>query len=416
MYFQVILVMSVMLCRGSEEQQDNSGHVLEDRISSQQMILVRIINDVIMQSFWMNPNDTTAQLYRSAHFIGILNLLNNTVLWDSGRCIPYDDSMRLSAILAPPSSFPNLKVRRELILHVFAVEQIEITVQIENGDTIKSFTANAGMRTSEVYRQAVRMGIMENSNQFLLHYRYERDKVLVFRSSPSSPPLTLIECVDPRSPRELKFIVAPYPEGLLLFAMFRDMAPNQHISFWEYAKFCNLDPWHAHCSDLSWRFEYDQNEDASEMSENSIGDWSNVHDIVVVNVPTWSGVLHLENIPKSVRSMNLHGQSVTINLESLRFSSLKELILDFNQIIGFETILGITGSQLEVLRLPHHIGLLQQDQQHVLNKLTRMRSKGEIVLKEIAFGRVMREQQFIRYDPKTKQYIYVHFPCGRFWC
>lgn len=72
-----------------------------------QMIRVRIINGDEMVSFFMDSDDTTAELYRSARSFGMLSPLNDT--------------------LSPPS-LPSMKMPRELILYVFAMDQIEITV------------------------------------------------------------------------------------------------------------------------------------------------------------------------------------------------------------------------------------------------------------------------------------------------
>ena len=380
-----------------------------------QMIRVRIINGDEMVSFLMDSADTTAELYRSARSFGMLSPLNDTVLWEySGRIIPNGPSRQLPPILTPPS-LPSLKMPRELILYVFAMDQIEITVHITNGDITKSFVVNAATKTDEIYQKAVDIGIMDNFYQFLLRYQYATDPTFVPVANHSTRAHTLLDSIDLSHPNELSLIVSPIPEGVLLYRMFQDMTPNQNIPSWNYAQFCIRNPWHVLCSSLSRRIQYEDNvhpevdltdiQESKQKVENQTEDSFN--DIDVLNVPTWSGILHLEHIPPSTRSMVLKGASVTLNFQTLRFSSLKELTLDFDEIIGLD-IGALSGSSLEVLRLPSHSGLPEEEVADTLAMLNSMRAQEQTQLGVIDFGGGWRKQRMIWYNPRNGDYDYFY--------
>ena len=405
MFLGIILVVVAVLCHGTEQQNSNILHRLlcsyqTMQTSLKQRVRVRINNGDEKLSFLVDPRSTTAELYRYAKSIGIMKSMNNALLCDSNdRMIADDSSVQLMTIL-PPLSLANLVMPRQLILSVFEAKQTEITIHITNGDITRSFIANAATSTNNVYDRAVNIGIMDNFHQFLLRFEEEPHEALVQHSQQ-----ILLHSIDPKKPNELSLIVSPIPEGVLLFAMFRDMTPNQDVPSWNYAQFCVQNPWHVLCASLSRRIEYeddmDDDVDSNSKSGDQDEDWAN--DIHVVNVPAWNGVLYLEHTPDSVRSMTLKGHSVRVNLESLRFSSLKELTLDFEIIIGLD-IKELSGLTLEILKLPSHPGVHPEDVNHVLNLLSTMRAHGEIQLDRLEFGRPETTQETIWYDPTEEDY------------
>ena len=398
-----------VICQSAEQQNNSIFHRLLCSYQTlqgplKQRVRIRINNGDKKVSFFVDSRSTAAELYRNAESIGMMNPMRNAVLCDSNDRIIPDSSIRLSTILPAPS-LVNLVIPRQLILSVFEADQTEIIVHIINGDITRSFMVNAATQTHEVYQRAVNIGIMDNFYQFLLRFRYEPRRVLVQYTKPSAPSKIVLDYIDPNNPNELSLIVSPFPEGVLFFAMFRDMTPNQDIPSWNWAKFCFQNPWHGLCASLSRRIEYEEDMDDDVDSNSKSGDqdedWAN--DIHVVNVPAWNGVLYLEHTPDSVRSMTLKGHSVRVNLESLRFSSLKELTLDFEIIIGLD-IKGLSGLTLEILRLPSHPGLPPEDVNHVLNLLTSMRAQGEMQLDKLEFGRPDTAQKIIWYDPTEEDY------------
>ena len=374
------------------------------RTPLQQMIQISItnVNGNTKESFLMSADTSTSDLYRNAECIGILDPINmQMVLSESnGVVIPDDPCMSLLTI-TPPS--------RQLILKVLAAKQIRITIHITNGNVTKSFTMKAKTRSKEVYQKAVDIGIMDNYFQFSLRYQYGGYRVLSDDFHPSMHQQILLDCIDMKHPNELRLFVAPLPEGVLLYALFQDMAPNQDIPSWNYAQFCVRNPWHVICDSLSRRIEYEDDMDTvinSKMSSNNdVEDWAN--DIYVVNVPMWSGVLLLQHTPKSVRSMTLKGYSVRVNFQTLHFSSLRELTLDFEEIVGFD-IVALSGSSLEILRFPSNPGLQEYHVDGVLKLLTTMRGRGDIRLDKIDFGRAGTEQNVIWYNKEAKTYEYIH--------
>ena len=375
-----------------------------------QMIRVRITSGTTVVSFSMKPDSTTEELYRTAEFYGITEYPKDTVLWKHSGCIiPDDESMSLITILAPLSP-ENAQLQRHLILSVFAVEQIEITVHITNGDESQSFVVNAATRVSAVYQIAMDIGILKNRHRFWLMHRFDRNRVLDNDVNDSTPPRILLHSINLRYPNELRLIVSPIPEGYLLFALFHKMTPNQHVPFWKYAEFCERNPWHCHCSDLSWAL---RKEDAASsnaisgdtISGNKVFDWP--RNIAVVNEPTWSGALHLECMPRCVRLLTLKGRTVAVNFKTLRFSSLTYLSLDFEEVIGFD-VAALSGSSLKVLKLESHPGiweLQKEGMQDVLNGLMKMREQRKIRLKKIVFGTGM-----VYYDSLERRYVYVDTP------
>ena len=391
--------------------------------------LLRILvdNGEQQKSFLLNPEATTAELYRKAEATGIMDPIKleflTQVIWDPDqterRIIPDHPSIKLLSILEP-SILPNLVRPRQLSLSVFAMEQIAIVVRITNGNVTKSFMANARTRTSEIYQRAVHIGIMDNFYQFLLRCQHDTNRMLIHDSNSSNSihPPTIMDCMNPRNPNELRLIVSPFPDGVLLFAMFRYMSPNQNIPSWSWADFCARNPWHVLCSSLSRRIEYEDNVDYTDVAisnslnlvpMNQVEDWAN--DIYVVNVPTWSGVIHLEHIPRSVRCMNVKGHSVSVDLRALRFSSLRELTLNFEEVIGFD-ITALSGSPLEVLKLPSHRKLDEKEVDYIIDMLSMMRKMKKIRLETIVFGG-KTEQQIIWYSSKLKDYDYIHIHVHR---
>ena len=78
---------------------------------------------------------------------------------------------------------------------------------------------------------------MDNHFQFSLRYRDDSERVLMYDFNPWTPQRRLLDCIDPKHPNGWDLIVLPFPEGVLLYAMFREMAPNQNIPSWNYALF-----------------------------------------------------------------------------------------------------------------------------------------------------------------------------------
>lgn len=418
MSYYALLVGVVLLCKtlnneAAERNRPFRRQLIPHRIawiqSPRQQIRVRIRNANVTADFYMDSDATAAELYQKADVIGMMNT-NAVLLEHNGRIIRDDPSMKLLLILSPPS-LKEMRTQRRLLLYPLAVDQIKITVVITNGDIAKSMVVNAGTRTNEVYEKALEIGILKNQYQSLLRCRSDRNRILENNCSPSSRPPTLLDYIDPTHPNKLNLIVTSIPEGMLLFKMFRDMAPNQNIPSWSWALFCNQNPWHNLCSYLSQRIQYEIGEQLGHkvasglMSRENVEDWAN--EIHVVNVPTWSGVLHVQYLPRSVRVMHLKGHSVGVDLTSLRFSSLTELTLDFDTIIGgfnFETL---SGSSLKVLRLPSYTGLKDGDVNNVLKTLAKMKRRGKIRLERIDFGHVRGEQSVIRYNARRRDYDYI---------
>lgn len=408
----LILFGATILCNGGiqgwkteifenlQTPDDNEGPM-------QPWIRVRIKKDDKMESFFMNVDATAAALHRHVESLEIVNPLNSTILWENDSLlhfIPDEPSISLLDILPPPS-LANLVMPHQLNLSVIDMNQIDITIQITNGNQNKSFEANAGTRTNEVYQKAVDIGILDNFYQFILRYQSQPDRTLINDASPSTAPIKLLNVIDLKSPNELKLVVSPVPEGVLLFWMFREMSPNQQVPSWDYAQFCNQNPWHELCSSLSGRVGYESNMTVSATAEEVEDAVSNIR---VVNVPTWSGRIHLEHIPRTVRKMTLKGQSIRVNFDSLRYTAqtLKELTLDFVEGIGLDVV-SLSGSSLEILRLPSHPGLRAADVHGVLEMLTTMRAKNKIHLKMVVFGRKNGQQQIIWYAPEARKYEYL---------
>ena len=406
-----ILITTVILCKSAEfktienEMGDSSLVPYQrNRTPLQQMIQISItnINGNAEEPFLMRVEDSTSELYRNAESIGILDSINRKMVLSktNSRVIPDDPFMSLIAI-TPPS--------RQLVLKVLAAKQIRITIHITNGNVTKSFGMKAKTRSKEVYQKAVDIGIMDNCFQFSLRYQYGGYRVLIDDFHPSMHQQILLDCIDMKHPNELRFFVAPFPEGVLLYALFQDMAPNQDIPSWNYAQFCVRNPWHVLCASLSRRIEYEDGMHPKQVlpaATENIGHYAN--DIYVVNVPMWSGVLHLQHTPKSVRSMTLKGHSVRVNLQSLHFCMyLKELTLDFDEIIGFD-IVALSGSSLEILRFPSHPGLQECRVDGVLELLTAMRGRGDIRLDKIDFGQAEIEQNVIWFNKGAGTYEYIH--------
>lgn len=373
-----------------------------------QKIRVIINNGDERTSFFMNSGfaTTTADLYERAEAIGMLHCDDKTVLLDyTGRFVPDDPSMGLLDIL-PPLCPANLVMPRQLILNVLTMEQMDITVHITNGDITKSFLANAGTPTNEVYQVAMHIGILKNCHHFWLRRRYHGQAVL--ENGPNPTP-ALWDFIDEENPDELHLIVSPIPEGVLLFRLLNGMAPNENVPSWNYAQFCSFNPWHPFCAKLSRRIEYEDNMDpldvirSTPVLDNKAGDWAN--EINVVNVPSWSGALNLAAIPPSVRLMKVEGQFVSVNFKLLRFTSLTELTLNFREVIGWD-IAALSGSSLKVLRLPCYGGLPLESVDAYLELLTWMRAQDQIQLDKIYFGRIEGVRSMIYYNPETRNYTY----------
>ena len=372
----------------------------------QRIISVQIKNGDKKSSFMLNRDATTYELYRKAESLGIIEPTRDTILWeDSGRVI-IDDSSMMLLLLLPPS--PNPRIPQQAMLSVFNVDQIMLTVHIINGLKTWSFTTHCGMSASEVYHQAIQMGIMDNADQFEL--QYDNDRILGLYSDP--PPI-LLNAIDPFHPHSLTLYVSPVPEGFLLFAMFRDMTPYQDLPFWKYAQFCRDNQWHELCSSLSGMKEYnrdyngcpDANKSVITHLDEGTGQW--VHHIHVDNVPSLSGQLHLKYVPQTVRSLTVRGMSVSVQINELRQSSLKELEFGFQKVVGINVpaLIRLTEAPLEILRLPTS-KLWEGAVAKLLEMLTHSRAIGLIQLELIEFSGGKR----IYYDSDNKTYLYRSEP------
>ena len=376
-----------------------------------QIIRIRVNNGDKMGLFSIRLDATIAELYSNARAAGVMDPLRSELLTQfiaksnryERRIIRDDASTKMMEILDLPS-VTSLVMPRQVILTVFAAEQIVMRIKITKGDITMSFRANAGTTTNAVYQKVMEMGMIDNHYQFALRLQNDPDRVLVYESNPVNPVPKLVNIIDPKNHSELRLIVSPIPEGVLLFAMFRDMAPNRHIPSWNYAQFCLRNPWHMLCSSLSRRIEYEDDQDADEPKwtlREEVEIWKN--DIFVTNVPMWCGVLHLEHTPRSVRSMTLKGDSVTIDFQSLRYSLLRELTLDFVEDIELN-IAALFGLSLEILRLRSHSEFRLKMMSHVLEMLTTMRAQNESKLETIVLGRRETRQQIIWYNAEVKAF------------
>lgn len=404
MSLTLILIAIVVICNTVDSRDDIYDEYERPLIPHlpRERITILIHHGDEKKSFEMNPDEPTSKAYVcAANLLGIPGLGKDTVLLDDrGHIIPDDPKMWLLEALPEPTA-----IERHFNLHVVAVDHIAIMVDITNGVDTESFVVNAGTRGIEVYQMAVDIGIMENHYQFMLQYPYERDRVtgvLPKIADPSIPGQALLYSIDPRNPTELRLSVSPAPEGMLLHAMFRDMTPNQDIPFWNYIQFCSINPWHVLCSSLTYNLP--------EVIAGDISPISNQRNMQCVelemdSVPTWSGALRLEHTPKSVQILVLKGQSVKVDFESLRFTSLRELTLDFEEVIGLNPV-ALSGSSLKVLRLSSRVVLSGLKVDGLLDTLAGMRARGEIELDCICFGRTKAEQKVIRYNSMAKEYVW----------
>lgn len=378
-----------VLCHAADQNGNEAGDIVHRPLIPYEaqlhdMVKIQIVDGNKMVSFFMRRDSTTAGVYRKAQSFGILRHLNNIVLKaDNGPLIPNDSAITLLPTLVPESP-ANQVMPHQLNLTVFAVEQIEISVQIINGEQAAIFFLSAANRPKDVYERAVELGIMNNGHQFWLSY-INQGKVLYNDNNPSYPEKALLDCIDPWNPHELSLIVTPIPEGLLLYQLFRQMTPNYQIHWWNYAKFCREQPWHVQCSRIS---------------ANGVP-----VPVLKVDVPSWGGNINLENTPPSIRSMILRGQSVEVDFGALRFTSLNELTLDFREISGWD-ITGLSGSSLKVLRYPCYSGIQDDHVDYYLKTLTTLRAQNKIQLDSIYYAPIGSTQCMIQYDPVTKSYDY----------
>ena len=414
MFAFCMLMVSTIICEGPQKRNADLParlwYVNGRMTSIPQRIQVRIKNGQNIESFSFRADSSAAALYRTAETLGIIEQWGNMALCDSNGFVLLDDrSVTLCSILPPPTSRADQSVL-DLVVH--SHERISITVIITNGNRTKKFRVNASTRSSEVYARAVKIGIMDNYYQFLLRWKDNdrADRVLIPDDDTSVPITPLIDLMYSNL-TELELSVVPLPEGLLFFSSFKDMAPNQEIPSWNLALFCHQNPWHVHCSNLLRIMEYDDNVDAADInktisrsdhSDNVSEEWSHGH--YTLHVPSWSGILHLEYVPRCIHSLSLKGKSVRVALEAAQFSSLIELTLDFNNIIGID-FAALSRTSLQILRLPSHSGFNVKELGRVLERLNAMRKQHDKIpqLKRIELG--LRRQ--IVYDSYAEQYRYI---------
>ena len=306
-------------------------------------------------TFLINQDCTTAYLYLNVIKKGFMDpTYDANVLRDqNGRIILESGSTKLRDVLKGISS-PQIPL--EICLEVFAIDQIEITLQITNGDRTAILEANGATIVLDIYKMAVKNGIMDNTDWFVL--RDDANGKLLGDDN-----MELLEVIDVSHPNQLRLSVVAIPEGALLFAMFCDMTPNEQIPFWRYAQLCINNITCGVADGVNY------------VSKNVI---------VVDNVPSWTGKLHLKYVPDTVYSMTLKGYIVELDLGDLRSTSLTELVLDFEKVIGIN-VLGLVGSKLKFLSLPSHEGLRREDVEFILVRLSNLRLMKKISLEVMEF-------------------------------
>lgn len=120
-----------------------------------------------------------------------------------------------------------------------------------------------------------------------------------------------------------------------------------------------------------------------------------------VAVDSWTGTLNLRYLPHRIRHLSLTGRSVTVNLGELKYTSLKELNLQFVNISDID-LLALKGTNLEELSLSYNAAFDVASTQEILEKISDLRLRNETKLNSVAIGGTDR----INFDEKKRKYRY----------
>lgn len=359
--------------------------------------IVHLSREETTKSIPMDSHATAADLYEAAQSVGMLDKNEDVVLKEDGhggQLIFANDNIVMTEILDP---FENPEIIQNLTVNVLAYDRITISIHITNMDKKLSFTAHSGMNTDDIYHEALKNGMMENFDQFLLTYDGDPShSIFGWTTDPFGPASLLLHSIDPHNPDELRLSVHPVPEGVLLYIMFWGMSPNENLPFLKYAQFCLKHPWHPFCDCLSKIHKFDGSAGYSVISIRK------QHYIYVDGGPLWSGQMTLAHIPRTVRLLSLKGNKIRLRASGLWKTKVTELVLQFETIEGFN-VADLSGTSLEVLRFPCYGGFFRNQVDEVLEMLNRMRALGLIKLQIIEFADGVR----IIYDSTTRRYTYI---------
>lgn len=370
------LIGAFMLCDVSDEALSElslspviSNINENDQSSMEDMIQIHITNQHRVESFKIPPEATTWNLYRLAESIRIIdsfiqsmtpNSDNNEWLVDqgTGRLIRCDRNIQMEDLLTPGVQ----EIEREINLRVIKSADLWIMVHIINGDRYQMVWAKANWSTRKIYQIALEKGIMNNIHQYNLCRANDPRQTL--SAIPNHQ--TLEQHLNLQCPLELRLNVEQMAEDRLLDWTFRKMSPKPEQLFWTQAY-----------------YDHDLYGPKSEIN---------------VQFEGWTGKLDLKFLPPTIKSLVLRGRSVEVDFKHLRFTSLKELVLDFESIEGIDW-LDLEGSQLEALRVP--VGFRRSCAKD-LEALRHLRTQGKIKIDAIHFGNLVQ----IMYHEASCQYLF----------
>ena len=312
-------------------------HGTNDQMSKKDMIEIRIFNQHREASFMIAPNATTLEMYKMAESIGILDpfLLNfgqnkgaNEWLVDEeiGKLIRCDGDIQLQDIV-PPALIGESEVgfiairehKRGIKLQVVRTSNLQVAVHITNGERTEVMLAKATWSTYLIYCQALHTKIMDNIFQFTLCHETNPHQ----RLSAIPNHQTLEQHLDVDCPLELRLKVEQIPGLTLKDWAFRKMLPKQGLSFWREAP-------------ISDHFRYGKESQ------------------ITAKVEGWTGKLDLKFLPPKIKSLVVKGRYVIVDFKHLKFTSLKELVLDFQSIQCIDWFC-VRESQLEILLMPTQV-------------------------------------------------------------
>lgn len=364
MSLEVAITCALVLCdvTGEVKSAAISTPDENDYVTVDTLIQIHITNHHRVESFDMESHASTAKLYKFAESIFILNpfhldrIGSNDWLVDEETCklIRYDRNVQIQDIVGESG---------EMYLRVVKSADLRVQVHITNGARIQTLWATPKTSTRAIYEHAVGSGILDNIHQFTLCHEDKPHKTLS-----ATPNHRLLENhLDPKSPWELRLKVAILPESQLMHWTFRKMFPKQGIVFLEISRADH------HLFGKKGQF--------------------------VAAVEGWTGKLDLKFVPPTIKSLVLKGRSVVVDFKHLRFTSLRELVLDFESIEGIDW-LNLKGSQLEMLGLP--LWFRRRFRSKDAKALKELRSQGKIQLDVINFGGTVH----IVYHPTSGEYLY----------
>lgn len=302
-----IIIGAFVQCHGVERNEN-------DNVTIADVVQIYITNQDQVDVFNILANETTAKLYKMALSIGILDdshlnddFKNNSNGWlvddKTSEPIRYDEHLKIQNIVADT---------QEMHLKVIKPSDLRVQVHITNGARTMTLWEKPKTSTRVIYQHAVSAGIIDSIFQFALCHEHDLHRKLSAVGNAES----LEQHLDPQSPSELRLKVVDIPKETLMEWAFRGMNRKQEISFWEQAIM-----------------------DHEHYGENSQ---------IMAKVEGWTGKLDLKFLPPMIKSLVLKGRSLAVDLKRLRFTALKEVILDFEAIEDIDW-LSLKRSQVEIV-------------------------------------------------------------------